>query len=809
MILDIPNLSLRLCGYGYCLMYSYAILLLAILIPFLTYIIYKNFIKFENSLEKQEFKKKRRGIRLFMLYTRTFIFVCLVIAIATPFTERVVTLPGNPSLKILVDNSSSFQLFEEDIDALKTSLETRIPVNVVYIAEGETSKIGDAIIHNAAGDDNLLLVTDGNNNKGRSLGDVILFASTLNTSINMLDVSPVKSDISIKVIGPKEVIVGTENEFIIMVTNVGDELTYHVEVTVDDRIVIGEEAYGTRDFSFKERFAGEGHRKIVAKLTGVDENDHFEQNNIFYKAVKVSPRPRLLYVVEKVSPMLSVLNTIYNIDAGPAIPTNLDYDAIIIDDIHSSQINSRVDELSDFISEKGNGLLVVGGLNSYDGGAYKDSLFETLLPVNVGQAELEQKRSANVVVVIDISESTGYTQGTGSIDFEKSLAVAMLDDFRPDDAVGVVAFNHLAYLVSPLTRLGDKGNITSRILSLQDVGGTVVLAGLQKADAMLSQSRGSKYMIVISDGMTQLKEEAIEFAESLSNRGMKIYTVGVGDKTNRGFMQNLAVAGRGIYFEPEKSQHLRLLFGSSAEPLRDALSLVIFDGSHFISRGVELSAKVSGFNYVVPKPTGRRIITTNEGYPIITIGRYGLGRVAALTTDNGEKWGGELLNRDNFRLTGRLVNWVIGDLSRNKRYDIAIEDTNLGEKINIVVVSDEFPQSEELIFSKVDANLYLATTEATEEGFYEYNGAIGAVNYKKEYEKLGLNQELIDVVTASGGHIFKSEDADSIVETIKTVSKRRKLEFITYRWPFVSAAVILFLLEIFVRRLRENKMMRR
>jgi len=114
-----------------------------------------------------------------------------------------------------------------------------------------------------------------------------------------------------------------------------------------------------------------------------------------------------------------------------------------------------------------------------------------------------------------------------------------------------------------------------------------------------------------------------------------------------------------------------------------------------------------------------------------------------------------------------------------------------------------------LSFAKVDANLYVATAETDKTGFYEYSDAIGAVNYKKEYEKLGLNQELVDVVTTSGGHIFDPEKTDEIADTIKTVSRRKRLEFATYRWPFVSAAIIIFLLEVFVRRLRENKLMRR
>jgi Mg-chelatase subunit ChlD len=711
---------LRICGFGYCLMYPHVMLLSFALIFLLLIVTYKTFVRFDSNFERTEFVKSRRRVRFFLLLTRSFMFIILSIAIATPYNEKVITLPGDPSLKMLVDNSKSFELFETGIDGLKSQLETKIPTSVAYLASGETSNIGDSIIQNSEGEDNLLLITDGNNNEGRNLGDVILFASKLNTSINMLKINQVNSDVGIKVIGPKEVIVGTENEYVVRVANVGDDLNYHVEVTVDDEIVVGEEAWGSKDFSFSKKLGREGYHKVIAKLTGVDENDYFEQNNIYYKSIKVVPRPLILYVTEKESPLLTILQTIYDVDSSPVMPSGtLNYDAVIIDDIPAVALNSKVDQLNEFVSEKGNGLLVVGGPNSYDRGNYKSSLFETILPVNVGQAEIEEKQSANAIILIDISESTGYTVGQGDIDYEKALAIGMLSDFREDDMVGVAAFNHLAYTVSPLTRLDEKYDLVKRIRALKDIGGTVILAGLQKADNMLSQARGSKYIIVISDGMTQQKEEALEFADSLRRRGIKIYTVGVGGKTNREFLINLAEAANGIYFEPDKSQHLRLLFGSSAEPLEEDLSLVMFDSTHFVTRGVELRAKVSGLNFVVPKTSGRMIITTNEGYPIITTWRYGLGRIAAFSTDNGDKWAGELLSANNFKMIGRLVNWAVGDLSRNKVQDITIDDVSLGERTDVVVVSRDAPQSQELSFAKVDANLYVASTLANETGFYE------------------------------------------------------------------------------------------
>ena len=66
------------------------------------------------------------------------------------------------------------------------------------------------------------------------------------------------------------------------------------------------------------------------------------------------------------------------------------------------------------------------------------------------------------------------------------------------------------------------------------------------------------------------------------------------------------------------------------------------------------------------------MITTDIGDPVLTVGRYGLGRVAALTTDY-VTYGFELLNKDNSLLFTRTINWIIGDPERNNDNFIAIK----------------------------------------------------------------------------------------------------------------------------------------
>jgi hypothetical protein len=218
----------------------------------------------------------------------------------------------------------------------------------------------------------------------------------------------------------------------------------------------------------------------------------------------------------------------------------------------------------------------------------------------------------------------------------------------------------------------------------------------------------------------------------------------------------------------------------------------------------DIHATVSGYNYAVPKPAARTLVTTHKNIPILVVWRFGLGRVVSITTDDGLKWAGDLLNKKNSKLLTRGINWAIGDLGRQKSYDVTIRDTVLGKSTNVNVISREMPQSEGLSFAKIDTNLYSSVYTPTDTGYKEILGATFAVNNNDEYEKLGINPEFTNLVEKTGGQIFDPNDIEKIIEFIRAKSKRIKIDSTDYRWPFAIIAMLLFLTEIAIRRYREN-----
>ena len=102
----------------------------------------------------------------------------IAIALASPHITTSVEIQGDPTLTILYDNSTSFDIYRSDsIDLFINEVRSRVPVTVRNIAEGEVSALGDSILSQLRGGESVLLITDGNNNYGRSFGDMISFAS--------------------------------------------------------------------------------------------------------------------------------------------------------------------------------------------------------------------------------------------------------------------------------------------------------------------------------------------------------------------------------------------------------------------------------------------------------------------------------------------------------------------------------------------------------------------------------------------------------------------------------------------------------
>lgn len=796
-----------------------------------------------------EERRRQRRTRIWIFLSRLLLISLLAVILAGPYAQDVAQTKGNPRVTILIDRSASAELLDTGFaDALADSIKGRIPTTVRTISTNLSSDIGSAILRNLEPGNNILLISDGNVNVGPTLEDVVLYAGTLNATVNAINLSAEEEDAAVVVRGPSKVVAESEADFEIVVTATSKR-SVRLVVEVDGAKALDKEVPpGT--IAFSHQFA-KGNHRIVARLQG---EDAVAANNAFFKTISVLPKPRILLVTKKAGPTELLLRQLYEVEKRNTLPADLSkYYAVIVDDVPIESIPDTqplhdylIDESGDYY---GNGLVLFGGLDSFDRGGYSGSSLETLLPVRVGKGE-RKKGGSNLVFIIDVSGSTGKTkhvlvggqlveqeEAVPTVDVIKAQVVNAIEQLKIDNKVGIIVFGvnptsagstvdevigQSVRVVAPLDFLyNNRKDLLDRIPRIVGGGPTASDIAFQKAVEMLRSAPGDKHIILMTDGRysagmgaeSPLKQSMRNIASN-GNRlyGINFMTIGVGavaesefkTKVDESFLKDLAKAGDGTYDRATKLNTLLIKWGDpKAKEFGEEFSLVPLSLTHFITADVEPTAVLNAYSQVAPKDTAELLVASDSGQPALTVWRYGNGRVAAWTVFAGNNLG-QLLNEENSILLSRTVNWAIGDPQRLEPYFVDIPNVRINEEGTIRVQSDSPVSGGGLDFTK-EGRFWTARFTPTAEGISTVLNQEYAVNRPTELDRVGLYPGILASVEATGGKVFKPSEADAIVEHVRAVSRRTIVTKRSLVFPFLVAAMGLLLLEIGVRRLRRSR----
>lgn len=194
------------------------------------------------------------------------------------------------------------------------------------------------------------------------------------------------------------------------------------------------------------------------------------------------------------------------------------------------------------------------------------------------------------LLVMDVS---GSMENGNKIAGAKEAAKAYIDQMRPGDQAGVVAFNTDVNVVQDVT--GDHQALTDAIDSLKSQGNTAMFDALVSSVQTLGNVSGRKAIILLSDGIDN-RSKAVEddVINAIGPAGLTISTIGLGDPKEAGnnfgldeqALTSLAQRAGGIYsFEtdPQALASIYQQYGrtlqseyaftyTSPSPLRDGVN---------------------------------------------------------------------------------------------------------------------------------------------------------------------------------------------------------------------------------------------
>ena len=163
------------------------------------------------------------------------------------------------------------------------------------------------------------------------------------------------------------------------------------------------------------------------------------------------------------------------------------------------------------------------------------------------------------LLVIDVS---GSMATANKLDAAKTAAKAYVDQMRPGDQAGVVAFDTKVNVAQAITT--DHQALTKAIDSLKPGSDTAMFDALINAEQLLANISGRKAIVVLTDGMdnrSKNNEDAV--IQAIGPGGLTISTIGLGNPQDAGnlrgidetALKSLAQKAGGVYsFEPDPSQ---------------------------------------------------------------------------------------------------------------------------------------------------------------------------------------------------------------------------------------------------------------
>ncbi|MCF7861227.1 VWA domain-containing protein [Candidatus Woesearchaeota archaeon] len=798
-------------------------------------LLYKEFIQTGANPEIQAKRSRQRHLILFSLIA----ILLLLVALSRPYTltEKEVTLEKN--VKILVDKSDSMSFYDSvDIEKLKAYFGDDMRIQEIEIGQKSSSQIYDNILSTASSNENILLISDGNNYPDpvrASSSDLNFLLRSINTTLSIINLSKKLDEHSVHLYGPKSVVRGIDTTFVVEIKK-NHKKAVEVVLYLDDEEIFRQKTQDTI-IEYTHSF-DEGSHSLTAII---EDEGGYRENNVFHKSISVIDKPEILFI-SKDSMLSGLLEYNYQVhtDLDPQeVPANID--TVIINNIKTTELSNQFQEnLISFVRD-GGGLIYMGGRNTYDFDSdIHKSLISSILPVKPGTGIEKDADDFNIVILMDLSPGTGdWTQeDTLNFDFtdhnsdnRKGLAITMLDRINPDYRVAVMGFDVTTEMISPLTKIRNKDlkMVKKTIENIQpQYGGnhSNLDYGIRQAQELL-QNNGGGNLIIISDfdvrkaslnpnEMTTFKL-AKEALLDIKELGIGLDLIGIGkkeDKKNGKFNTNevnaiaFAVAGGGRYHPLEEYQSVTFEFKdnpSIKKATSDKYYLDFLTANHFITAGLQTdNLVIYGYNQVIPKRNGVSVVGTTSGIPIIVTSQTGLGRVVSFATDDGSGWANELLSGNNSRLFVRTVNYCIGNPATREEEYVSVPDGHIGQQIKVTVKSPQYPAYQDMTFVRVQDSLYTSSITPDNIGYFNLLGEPYAVNYNPEFEDVTQNTELDSIVYGTGGKIFKSTDESKIAEFI--VSKSLRVETVRqyYTAYIIIAVLIAYCLGAYIRRLIVN-----
>lgn len=509
------------------------------------------------------------------------------------------------------------------------------------------------------------------------------------------------------------------------------------------------------------------------------------------------------------------------IEGGPeAIQAPFDPSAVVLRSGVAAFSRGQLEQLARYV-DQGGGLLMTGGPESFGLGGWYRTPVEDVLPVSSDVRSEVTAPQVAMVMVLDISQSMA-AGNPSRLEIAKQGIVDVIDLAYRDDLLGLVIFSDPAltrwvFELRPATDSGKRA-MAAATLAVQPQGGTILLPGYTLALEALRASEASiRHVIVLSDGVlfdgtgpfaTGGVPDWERLAALARREGITTSTVAIGTDADGAALTALARGGGGRFIEAFDVRTLPQLFAAEAltatrELLREGPFAPVASRHPLMPFEGGLPA-LDAYVATTLKGGAELLIAADDGEPLLAVGRAGLGRSAALTSDLS-RWLGALGDWEELAgVVAGVVRWL---QSRPAPYSAALSPQgSLLEVVVDAVVDGRYLNDRSLVARMGGASVALEQVgPGRYRGLLPIVGSGGTVVISDGAEVVARRSVATpdpEFAPSGGAELMQAiaEQSGGLALTTLAGYEPRTTEGRRALWPLFALLALLFSLTEFARR---------
>ena len=668
----------------------------------------------------------------------------------------------------------------------------------------------------------LVVLTDGNETQSSAIESL----NRLESDRLQVDVWPIEqsavNDMAVsRFETPSRAFLGEAQAFSVSIDS-DAEAQAKLIFSVNDRDLDAKEislAEGQNVFNYTYPASSEGLLKYEVRLEAAE--DAFLENNSLASITEVSGNPEVLVVNGgEPSPIAALLDT-NNLRvtelSGAELPSSLSailrYDSIIFDNVSGTSVGEQqMAIIEQAVQQFGVGFMMVGGDQSFGLGGYFKTPIERLLPVEMEVQGKHELPSLGLMIVMDRS---GSMMGM-KLELAKEAAARSIELLRPDDTLGVIAFDDQPWEILPTAKMADPQAAVDKVLGITPGGGTEIYRSLQKAYMELEDLKlQRKHIILLTDGQSATSNDYDALIENGKDNNITLSTVSIGQDADRNLLEQLADTGSGRFYDVTDATTIPAIL--SRETIMMSRTYIVdqpFYPIVYSSKWDDLFAEgvpqLNAYIATTAKSTATVALESEEGDPVLASWNYGLGKTVAFTSGSGA-WSGDFQswaqwpdfwNRSVAELQPTFEE-IPYSVIRKEQGVYTVEDPTQSSAILTVAAVDEEgndiplqtePVAPGKVEVKLDADPGLVFFSVSNENGAAYKTGL-TIPYGDEYRTASANMPLLTALAErTGGQVLGTLD-EAFRDMPYTSGTVRPIQL----W-LLLAGMVLFFTDITLRR---------